>query len=437
MHERNARLEPGNILLHRRARHATLGLLCATVLTAFDPSQAEAGDFDDILGRMEPGSVIKDLLIPRYDEQKRPSMVLRADSLVIESASLIRAEKLSLHLISSKSASKLAPCYLSIDSCHYDSTTSVVSSSSRLQLDSSRFTIHGQGLVTKISRHQTDVLAFLRPPVYGFINPEPSNSTTMINNAKSVLLAGLVTAAAAVEEPKPSRENLAELGTAAQKTEVESDTTKDDVDRSFFSLSPRSEEIDRKLQDFAREYDLKILPLTPVVPRPLPDISKPVDPVPQLPKFEVAADAMGFTCKGGVFFDSATAVLTMLSQVTVRNPTYGMTVKGEVKVFFDEAEKKKDNAPGVGKITRLLGTGGVAFEATDEKGGKNYAAGDSVLYKVETEEILLKGGKLVFQQGKDSRFESANPNAWLLYNKKTRNFTMSDGWNAQLSLPPK
>ena len=234
MHERNARLEPGNILLHRRARHATLGLLCATVLTAFAPSQAEAGDFDDILGRMEPGSVIKDLLIPRYDEQKRPSMVLRADSLVIESASLIRAEKLSLHLISSKSASKLAPCYLSIDSCHYDSTTSVVSSSSRLQLDSSRFTIHGQGLVTKISRHQTDVLAFLRPPVYGFINPEPSNSTTMINNAKSVLLAGLVTAAAAVEEPKPSRENLAELGTAAQKTEVESDTTKDDVDRSFF-----------------------------------------------------------------------------------------------------------------------------------------------------------------------------------------------------------
>lgn len=60
-----------------------------------------------------------------------------------------------------------------------------------------------------------------------------------------------------------------------------------------------------------------------------------------------------------------------------------------------------------------------------------------MLYKVETEEILLKGGKLVFQQGKESRFESANPNAWLLYNKKTKNFTMSDGWNAQLSLPSK
>jgi hypothetical protein len=67
----------------------------------------------------------------------------------------------------------------------------------------------------------------------------------------------------------------------------------------------------------------------------------------------------------------------------------------------------------------------------------NSSSTGGVLYKIETEEILLKGSKLIFQQGKESRFESTNADAWLLYNKKTRNFSMSEGWNAQLSLPAK
>jgi hypothetical protein len=423
------------LLRHHQLQRLALGLLHATVLIPLFSWQVDAGDFDDIIGRMESGSVIKDLLIPRYDEQKRPSMVLRAQSLAIESSKLIRAEKLSLHLISSKDTSKLAPCYLTVDKCHYEVTSGVVRSSSHLQLNSPRFAIHSQGLVSKISRRQTDVLAFLHPPVYGYINPEQSNNTTMNKAAKSLLLAGLVTASAAAENPQPSGDDLAEIGAAQQKKPTNA-TAKEVVSESYFSLSPRSQEADRKLQDFAKEYDLKIIPLTPAKPTTLTDVNKPVDPVPQLPKFEAAADALGFTCKGGVFFDSITAVMTMLDQVTVRNPAYGMTIKGEVKVFFDTTGKK-EKAPGIGKVTRMLGTGGVAFEATDEKGVKNYASGDSVLYKIETEEILLKGSKLIFQQGKESRFESTNADAWLLYNKKTRNFSMSEGWNAQLSLPAK
>ena len=105
-------------------------------------------------------------------------------------------------------------------------------------------------------------------------------------------------------------------------------------------------------------------------------------------------------------------------------------------VKIDDVKKDKEKNS-FGKITQMLGTGGVAFETVDEKGVKRFATGDSILYKVATEEILMKGKRLIFQEGKESRFESKNEDAWLLYNKKTKNFKMSDGWNAQLSIPEK
>jgi hypothetical protein len=54
---------------------------------------------------------------------------------------------------------------------------------------------------------------------------------------------------------------------------------------------------------------------------------------------------------------------------------------------------------------------------------------------VSSEEILLKGNKLIFQQGVQSRVESASPDGGLRFNLKTKNFTMSDGWNARLAMP--
>ena len=405
--------------LRHRLRHTRIALPIALLCTPL----LRAGDINAILERMEPGSVIEDLLIPRYDEHKKASLVLRADRMVVESLKNMTAENLSLHLISSKNIQTLNGTWFSIAHCDYDLTTSILRSESIVDVVSSSFLLHSKGLITKIEKNQTHFTAFLLPPVHGFLNPDSNEKTAMNRTRQSLLLASMLTAQAVAQ------------GTAAAPP-AEKD--------AFYALTPRSEEIDAQLKDFAKKHSVTIEQI--LLPSPNAPVLQPVDPVAAIPQFSPAADALGFACKGGVFYDSQTASLTLLKDITVRNPDYAMTVQGEVKVFFEPAAEKKTPAPdkkddavpatnSLGNVKQLLGSGGVAFEATDKDGVKNFASGDTVVYEMATEEILLKGRKLVFQQGTQSRFESASTDAWLRFNKRTKNFTMSDGWNARLSLP--
>lgn len=430
-----------NTLPFQRLRHSLRQSRIALPLTLLCAPLAHAGDLDAVLERMEPGSVIEDLLIPRYDENKKASLVLRADRAVIESLQTLTAENLSLHLISSKNILSLNASWFSIAQCRYDVNTSILRSNSAVNAVSERFLLHSEGLITKIEKNQSQFTAFLLPPVHGFLNPNTDEKTAMTRSQQSLLLASLLTSNAIAQGTAPAPPS---------------------ANDAFYALTPRSQEVDIHLQDFAKTHGVTISPVAlPDQPVPV-SLLKPVDPVAAMPQFTPAADAIGFACKGGVFYDSKSASLTLLKDITVRHPAYAMTVAGEVKVFFEPEKEKKPTPPGakptppdakptppdagkkepvkatsnsLGKVKQLLGNGGVVFEATDKDGVKNFASGDSVIYEMATEEVYLKGKKLIFQQGTQSRFESATTNAWLRFNKRTKSFTMSDGWNARLALP--
>lgn len=389
---------------------------------------ARANDLNALLERMEPGSIIKDLLIPRYDENKKASMVLRADRMVVESLKSMTAENITLHLISSRSNKALNRSWFSMTQCRYDLATSTLRSDSAVDALSANFLLHSQGLITKIEKNQSEHTAFLLPPVNGFINPQSDETIAMNRTRQSLMLATALTAQAAAQGVTPASSPAPD---------------------AFYSVTPRTREIDAQLQEFAKRNSVTI---APVLLPPAPDaVVNPVDPVQQIPQFLPAADALGFACKGGVFYDSKTASLTLLKDITVRNPQYAMTVKGEVKILFDDSSGKKpessqktidqkknsDVSPtnSLGDIRQLFGSGGVALEAMDKDGVKNFASGDEVVYEMVKEELHLKGRKLIFQQGVNSRFESASPNAWLRFNLKTKDFTMSEGWNARLTMP--
>ena len=89
----------------------------------------------------------------------------------------------------------------------------------------------------------------------------------------------------------------------------------------------------------------------------------------------------------------------------------------------------------MGNLSTIVGEGGVAFEATDKDGVKNYASGDNIRYDESSQIATLTGRRLIFQQGNTSRFESMNPDAWLKFNRKTKDFSMSNGWKALLDVP--
>ncbi|TAE92797.1 MAG: hypothetical protein EAZ81_01745 [Verrucomicrobia bacterium] len=409
-------------------------LLLASASLLSMPSPAMAGDLDAILERMEPGSVIKNLLIPRYDQDKQPTTVMRADRLVIETHRRFRAENLSLHLIKMAGNRALDSTWFTIQRCYYELPSALLHSEQPVQVVSPQCLMQSQGLITRVEPGQSDYSAFLHPPVTGYLNPSAPSPEAMKRTRQSLLLATMLATQASADVAAPAADNMED---------------------AFFALRPRNEEIDARLREFAQQNDIEITPLA----RPAQKVDQlpAVNPVDVMPSFVPQEDALGFACKGGVFFDSKTESLTLLREVTIRNPSYAMTVLGEVKVLFEEKKadqkkpagapseeqkaptkkKKKTSESSVGQIKQIVGSGGVSIEAKDAKGVKSYASGDSVVYEMAKEELYLRGKKLIFQQGTESRFESANPNAWLRYNQKTKDFTMSEGWNARLTVPQK
>jgi len=97
-------------------------------------SNEKRNPFREVLQRMEPGSVIKDLLIPRYNPSKQLTMVVRAQRVGIESLDQINANQLSLHVLDGEKTQALGDTYFSIHSCIYNLTTSLLRSDDAVQV---------------------------------------------------------------------------------------------------------------------------------------------------------------------------------------------------------------------------------------------------------------------------------------------------------------
>jgi hypothetical protein len=386
-----------------------------------------------LLNRMEPGSIIKDLLIPQYNEKRLATLVLRMDQATVLPGSRVQANNTSIHLIRNDIAEKLGSTIIRIDECFYDINSHLLDSKSPTRATSPRLDLQSQGLICRMVRGEKNQQFFLRPPVIGFMNPQEIPTEPSMKTPLTLASALLLTIAATGQEPK-NTEPLAA------------------PDITLLTLQPKNQAAEEQLLAFAKQHNI---PLQSVTPPPLPATAlAPVDPAQEIPEYKAAKDALGFACQGGVFYSSSTNTLTFLDQVTMRDPAYAMTVKGKVLLTFVDPQEKKQKSPStssqnqpippeqkkekkdaLGNLSTISGEGGVAFESTDEDGVKNFASGDTILYEETSQTATLTGRRLIFQQGQSSRFESMNPNAWLKFNRKTKDFSMSNGWKAVLEVP--
>jgi hypothetical protein len=414
----------------------TASIFCFAVLVPLCYAQGSLS----LLDRMEPGSIIKDLLIPQYNDNLLATVVLRMDQATILPNSRVQADNTSIHLIRSDTAEKIGSTILRIDQCFYDVKSKLLDSTSPARATSARLDIQSQGLICSLEDGEKNQQFFLRPPVIGFINPREIPPETSMKTPRTLASALLLSIAATAQEPK-------------------STTPPDAPDLTLLTIQPKNQAAEDQLLAFAKKHNI---PLQSVTPPPLPATAlAPIDPAQEIPSFKATADALGFSCAGGVFYSSATNTLTFLEQITMRDPAYAMTVKGKVLLTFvpnapekkaataenqptpapeneeinKEKSEQKEKEDALGKLSTIRGEGGVAFEATDKDGVKNFAAGDSILYDQTTQIATLTGRRIIFQKGTTTRFESMNSDAWLKFNRQTKDFSMSDGWKAILEVP--
>lgn len=414
------------------------------LLLTLSARSAEEAPGRALLSRMEPGSIIKDLLVPSYNDAKLLTSVLRADQLLVETESQCRAEHITLQLTANHARRDIAPAVFVIRSSQFNLDARELRSESPVRAVSPHYFVQSQGLITHLGTGRA-VTAFFLPPVIGCFNPSP-RLTAMNAPIRSLMGATLITCAVAQQRPLPSPAQLAPMQQHTPSS-LSASASPTAIQEQFRHAESRSQPATAALQQFVKTQNLT-LDSSSTADDVQSVLNDQVKAASDMPAFQPQADAIGFSCQGGAFYDHSSAALIFIKNVTVRDATYALSAQSEIKVLFDANDKAAEtpdasklpdsstkSSSGLGHVAQIIASGGVKMEASDDKGVKNYAVGDQALYDAKTDEIILRGARLIFQRGTESRFESNNADAWLLFNKKTKSFSMSEGWTAKLSMP--
>jgi hypothetical protein len=409
-----------------------------------ETTQAE----DDLIKRIEPGSIIKDFLLPNYDENKSIISVQRIKKLKFETESKARAENISLHYIKKTTENSLAPVLITAEKAYYDAQSKLLRSENPVKIESPNYKLLSNGVVADLNNNKV-IQVFLLPPVYGFITPKEKPKQAMNITKKSLLIATSVASTLHATPEAPTAEQL-KLLDLQRKSVAEFDKENEKQKMITDSSIEQNQISSDSLKKFATTNRIELPQKGTQKEIAEIDTNKPVEPVTTFPQFQASAKSIGVTCSGGAFFDSKTSTLTLLKDITVRDPFSAMTAKDELKLLMGSKPKKtvEKNAATTGKkpkestvsdnfseIIQISAFGGVTFEITDKKDGKKtYISGDTFVYDKKTEDILIKGQQIILQKSNESRAESRNPNAWLIINKVTQEPRMSEGWTFQMNL---
>lgn len=158
----------------------------------------------------------------------------------------------------------------------------------------------------------------------------------------------------------------------------------------------------------------------------------------------IPTEALVITNSGGTYFDAENNVLVYLKDVVVENSEMHLTCSKDLKVFLEPknkgGEKESEEGSAIGgmgalDMKELLATGDVVITYKQKEGKPPLiATGGSAFYKMEKEEVLIKGGYPKLSQGQSSS-EALETGMWVKLSR--RGAVWSKGKQRQIYVPNK
>lgn len=412
---------------------------------------------------MPDGGILKNVLIPQYDDKLMLSATLRAEEMEIAVAKktktveikLIDALKVKLEFFN---PDRTPRGKIEMATARYDAKKQFLTSDQPVSLVSDDLTAEGSRLVYDLKKTR----GFLHGPVTATITTTDRSTSMNSKPVRQAIAAGSLMMAAAtglpaqdtalqerIAEARLSPEELQRLSddAASRRPLVEAESRRKGDE--FSEAIARSESANATMADFFRAAALTTLLAGPPAPSASGDV-----PPPNIPDDPTKTR---ITSDDGAFFDSPNGLLVFLKNVVVRDPRFSLTGADEVKVFFDspeetkaardkvmaemqakadakaraegrdpeaerlEAKKKadadkepvEDEESGVadakfGEPNKIIATGTVVVEGLTGKEGeapvKASASARTVVYDLKKEEFILRGGSPWFvKDGQISR----------------------------------
>lgn len=370
------------------------GMICALASIALVtgqsldfPGEDENPDEEDSGGLlnadlMPDGGILKNVLIPQYDDNLALTATLRAEEMKIAVAKateiLDKTRKTGDHGKLGKAGEMVKPepkkkavqikhidaikvqlvffnpdrtprGNIDMATARYDAKKELLTSKDPVSLVSDDLTASGSSLVYDLENTR----GFLSGPVTATTKIDPSTSMNTRPVRQAIAAGTLMMAAAApspAQEEAPATPTVAERIAEARLSPEElaritkdSETGRplvkvaaDEGNAALEEATRRSENASSMLADFLSVATLTTLLAEPAVPSP----SAAATDVPR-PNLPEGPAKTRITADDGAFFDSKNGLLIFLKNVVVRDPRFSLTGADELKVFFDSPEETK------------------------------------------------------------------------------------------------
>ena len=433
---------------------------------------------------MPDGGILKNVLIPQYDDKLMLSATLRAEVMEIAVAKktktveikLIDALKVKLEFFN---PDRTPRGKIEMATARYDAKKQFLTSDEPVSLVSDDLTAEGSRLVYDLKKSR----GFLHGPVTATTTTTDRSTSMNSKPVRQAIAAGSLMMAAAtglpaqepavpladrIAESRLTPEELQRLDQAAvtRKPLVEEKVAKES--KEFAEATARSESANTTVSDFFRAAALTTLLAEPLAAPATGDV-----PRPNIPEDPTQTR---ITSDDGAFFDSPNGLLVFLKNVVVKDPRFTLNGADELKVFFepkvdpkaaakgkagDANEKaaepvKPDAAPAgekpklekvdpaglnaakFGKPVEIIATGTVVVEYLPEKKDEPpvKASARNVIYNLKTEEFTLRGGSpWVLREGQLSSVPGND--AYIVIKKDGSFITGNGGIDARMDIKEK
>lgn len=378
------------------------------------------------------GSVLKDVLLPRYNAKRTLVGDLQAKTLTLLTGSNIEGKDVVIRFFEQDRTLKAK---IAMTRVVFNQNASVLNATEPVTLEGPQITAKGSGLTYRFSSGN----GFLRGPVTTELTP--SEATSMNTRILTPAVLSSIAATSLVFAEKPRDVSAAEL--AEIKTMASSETaTLQEMSASTQNALEREIEAGKSAAAAAKTFiqetqtrvnSPKATPSTPAA-APLKVTNQPGTTV--------------IECQDGMFFNADEGVLVYMGNVRVQDPRFTLSGANQVKIFFSQPDPKADKdgetstpapdqgiAGNFGDVQRLLATGAVKILQKSMDGKEPVEASGAVLsYDISKGEIIISDGFPWVKQGKFfARAKEANLTLRLL---NDGSFTTRGNWEmgGQLNL---
>lgn len=341
------------------------------------------------------GSVLKGVLLPRYDAKRNLVGDLKAETMTLIDSKRVQGENV---LIRFYNPDRSLRGKVALQNALFDQEKSRLSANEPVEITTDRLVARGSGLVYAFQGGE----GFLRGPATTWISAPPTATSMNANPLPSAALFALCLAQApliAVPPAYVTEEEIAAMKAEAASVKPEADKLAESAESALSQDIHDGENASGAALAFIHSSGIK------TIATDAPEVETEAKPL----EIKPGPDDTLITCDGGMYFDADEGILVYLKNVKVTDPRFNLSGAEQLKVFFDKKPEKQEaddkvktpTGPGnFGDVKKLVAEGAVLIDQKSV-GGKEavQASGRILTYNVPTGEIIIHGGYPWVKQG--------------------------------------